>query len=260
MEFDVYNLSSALGEVADLAREVEELGFSGIWFTESKHNPFLGCALAAAASERLVIGTAIAVAFSPGPIARPEIPIYVAGVNRLIARMAGEVCDGFHVHPFHSRRYLEQVVRPAIADGAARAGRDPSDISLACPVFMIVGDSDEEIERSRRSTRRQLAFYGSTRTYRPVFEAHGWQDASGALHRVMAQGDVEAMEAVITDEMLDAYAVTASWDDLPQAILGRYNGLVDRVFPYFGDTAWQASPERRERWREVAWAVRSGGQ
>jgi probable F420-dependent oxidoreductase len=345
MEFDVYNLGAALGEVSDLAREVEDLGFSGMWFTESKHNPFLGCALAAAASERLVIGTAIAVAFprspmvtaqvawdladltggrfvlglgtqvkahmerrfstpfehpvaklreyvlalraifrafqgeeplkfhgdyyrfsllteffSPGPIARPEIPIYVAGVNRLIARMAGEVCDGFHVHPFHSRRYLEQVVRPAIAEGAARAGRDASDISLACPVFMIVGDSEEEIERSRRSTRRQLAFYGSTRTYRPVFEAHGWQDASGALHRLMAQGEIEAMEAVITDEMLDAYAVTAAWDDLPPAILDRYSGLVDRVFPYFGDTKWQASPERRQRWREVATAVRSGGQ
>jgi hypothetical protein len=123
---------------------------------------------------------------------------------------------------------------------------------------MIVGDSEEEIERARRSTRRQLAFYGSTRTYRPVFEAHGWQDASSALHRLMGQGDIDGMETVITDEMLDAYAVTASWDDLPVAILDRYAGLVDRVFPYFGDTAWRASPERRERWREVAKAVRSG--
>jgi probable F420-dependent oxidoreductase len=345
MEFDVYNFGSPLGEVSELAREVEDLGFSGMWFTESKHNPFLGCALAAAASDRLAIGTAIAVAFprspmvtaqaawdlaalsggrfilglgtqvkahmerrfstkfehpvakmreyvlalraifrafqeeeplkfhgdfyafsllteffSPGPIAHPDVAIYVAGVNRLMARMAGEACDGFHVHPLHSRRYLEEVVRPAIAEGAARARRDPSDISLACPVFMIVGDNEEEIERARRLTRRQLAFYGSTRTYRPVLELHGWQDASSALHRLMSQGDIEAMEKVITDEMLDAFAVTASWEDLPGSVLDRYRGLVDRVFPYFVDTSWRASPERREHWREVATAVRSGGR
>jgi probable F420-dependent oxidoreductase len=50
--------------------------------------------------------------FSPGPIQHPHIPIYIAGVNEGLAHLAGEICDGFHVHPFHSIAYLEQIVRP----------------------------------------------------------------------------------------------------------------------------------------------------
>src|SRR5438445_11753443 len=36
--------------------------------------------------------------FNPGPIAHPTVPVFVAGVNRYMCRMAGEVCDGLHVH------------------------------------------------------------------------------------------------------------------------------------------------------------------
>ncbi len=50
--------------------------------------------------------------FNPGPIEHPNIPIYVAGVNEGLARLAGELCEGFHVHPFHSPRYLKEVDHP----------------------------------------------------------------------------------------------------------------------------------------------------
>src|SRR5262249_28418379 len=61
--------------------------------------------------------------FNPGPIAHPRIPIYIAGVNKGLAGLAGELCDGFHVHPFHSVNYLRQVVREEITAGVARSGR-----------------------------------------------------------------------------------------------------------------------------------------
>jgi probable F420-dependent oxidoreductase len=56
--------------------------------------------------------------FNPGPIEYPEIPVYIAGVNTALARLAGELCDGFHVHPFHSTEYVRRIVKPAIAEGA----------------------------------------------------------------------------------------------------------------------------------------------
>ena len=43
--------------------------------------------------------------FSPGPIEHPRVPVYIAGVNQIMCRAAGEVCDGLHVHPFHSPKY-----------------------------------------------------------------------------------------------------------------------------------------------------------
>ena len=343
MEFDLYNQARGLGDVGPMARAAEEAGVSGLWFTESKHNPFLGCAVAATAAERLTIGTGVAIAFprspmvtaqvawdlaaatggrfvlglgtqvrahierrfsaafdqpvrrlaeyvralraifrafqgeaplkfegdfyrfslltdffSPGPIEHPHIPVYVAGVNRQIARMAGELCDGFHVHPLHSRRYLAEVVRPAITEGARDAGRDPAAVALACPVFIVVGDTEEEREPQRLATRRQLAFYGSTPTYRAVFELHGFHGVGETLHRLQKEGDSNGMAAAVTDEMLEAYAVTATWDGLPGALLERYGGVVDRVFPYSGQAVRLDDVEARQRWAEVARRVRAG--
>jgi len=149
-------------------------------------------------------------------------------------------------------------VLPAIAEGASRAGREPSAVELVCPVFTIVGDTDEEQAAPRESVRRQLSFYGSTRTYRPVFDLHGWGEASEQLHRLMAAGDTARMADVITDEMLDEYAVTATWDELAGKLLTRYAGLVDRVFTYQPAAEWLRSPDLTERWAAVAATVRSG--
>ena len=66
--------------------------------------------------------------FNPGRIEHPEIPIYIAGVNTGLARLAGEVADGFVTHPFHSAEYLRSVILPAIEEGAAKAGRPLTDI------------------------------------------------------------------------------------------------------------------------------------
>src|ERR671939_1162076 len=75
--------------------------------------------------------------FNPGPIDHPEIPIYIAGVNTRLVRLAGEICDGFHVHPFHSPEYVRQTVKPAIAEGADKAGRNLEQIVLATSAFVI---------------------------------------------------------------------------------------------------------------------------
>jgi len=48
--------------------------------------------------------------FNPGPIEHPEVPIYIAGVNHHMCRVAGEVCDGLHVHPCNSPTYLREYV------------------------------------------------------------------------------------------------------------------------------------------------------
>ena len=79
--------------------------------------------------------------FNPGPIAHPAIPIYLAGVNARMCRAAGEVADGFHVHPMHSAAYVREVVGPAIAEGARRAGRTLEGFELYAPVFVITGET-----------------------------------------------------------------------------------------------------------------------
>jgi hypothetical protein len=122
------------------------------------------------------------------------------------------------------------------------------------PVFVAVGETQQEIDAQRADIARQIAFYGSTRTYRPVFETHGWGKVTGELHALLERGDTEAMTSLITDEILGAFSVSATWDGLAGALARRYGALVDRVAPY--GTALH-SPEARQRWRQVTADLRA---
>jgi probable F420-dependent oxidoreductase len=190
-------------------------------------------------------------AWSGGRIDHPDIPIYLAAVRPWMLRMVGEVADGLHVHPFHSVRYLEEVIRPALAAGAAVAGRDASNVTLAVPVLTTVGDTDEERAAGRERARFQIAFYGSTRSYGGVFDLHGWPGTSDRLHALQRQGDFAGMSAVITDEMLDTYTVGGTWDELPDRLRERYDGVADRLIMYFSGSGWKAAPSVIERWATV---------
>jgi len=170
--------------------------------------------------------------FNPGPIEHPRIPVYVAGVNPAMCRVAGEVCDGLHVHPFNSPTYLREVVRPAVEEGRAKAGRTHSDFTYVTASFVVVGDTDAELAQQQQAVKQQIAFYASTRTYEPVLAVHGWQDLVPQLHRKSVEGDWKGMADLITDEMLDTYAVIGSYTTIAARLKERYAGLLDRTAFY----------------------------
>lgn len=163
--------------------------------------------------------------FSPPPLpfANPRIPIFIAGVNEPLCRLAGEVADGFWVHPLHSPAYLREVVRPAIAAGAARVGRLLPDFTYCKPVFAVTNDAE------RWNVRKHIAFYCSTRSYFKLLEWHGWPELGPRCAQLSMQGRWDDMGREITDEMLETFAVLASPTDLPEKLASRYEGLLDRV-------------------------------
>ena len=170
--------------------------------------------------------------FNPGPIAHPKIPVYISGVNQYMCRLAGEVCDGLHVHPFNSVKYLRERVHPWVEEGLRRAGRPRADFTYATASFVVVGDTEEELQHARQAVKQQIAFYASTRTYEPVLAAHGWQDLAPPLHRKSVEGDWKGMADLISDEMLETYAVTGSYDTIGAKLRDRYAGLLDRTAFY----------------------------
>jgi probable F420-dependent oxidoreductase len=170
--------------------------------------------------------------FNPGPIEHPQIPIFIAAVNPLMCGVAGELCDGLHVHPFNSPKYLREVVHPAVEDGLRKSGRARKDFTYATSSFVVVGDTEKERAEQALMVKQQIAFYGSTRTYQPVLAAHGWEDVAPKLHKKSVEGDWAGMADLITDEMLDAYAVTATYDKLRDALVARYGELLDRTALY----------------------------
>jgi probable F420-dependent oxidoreductase len=170
--------------------------------------------------------------FAPGPIQHPRIPIYIAAVNAYNLRLAGELCDGVHLHPFHSVRYLREFALPHIETGLAKSGRNRRDLALATSVFMVTGRTPAEQAQARQFVRSQIAFYASTRTYEPVLSAHGWDDLMPRLHRKSVEGDWSGMASLVSDEMLAAFAVEAPLDGLADTLRARYAGLLDRLAPY----------------------------
>jgi probable F420-dependent oxidoreductase len=317
MKIDIGLLSHDLSEMPAIARAADELGFDGLWTFETAHEALLPLALAAEHSDRLTLGTSIAVAFArspailahiswdlarfskgrfilglgtqvkahnerrfgvrwekpvqkmretilaikafwdcwqngtrldfrgeffkltlmtpffnPGPHAYPHIPIYIAGVNQRMCQLAGEICDGFHVHPLNSSRYIEEVILPNIELGLASRRKPRELFELSSALFVIPTDTLRGEKECEHEVRQEIAFYASTPAYRAVFEFHGWEDVADQLRALAARGQWNEMPALITDEMIETFATRGTWAELPAKVLQKYTGLLDRVSYY----------------------------
>lgn len=170
--------------------------------------------------------------FNPGPIDHPNIPIYLAGVNPRMCRAAGEVADGFHVHPMNSPSYLREVVRPALDEGAKTRGLSVDDLDLYAPIFVITGETQADQDAMEQSVRQQIAFYGSTPSYAALLEHHGFNELGRKLNGLMREGDTAAMAQAVPDELLEHVAIICKPGDVGQQLRERYDGLLDRVSLY----------------------------
>lgn len=164
--------------------------------------------------------------FNPGPIDFPQVPIYIAGVNTGLARLAGEVADGFVVHPFHSPDYLRNVLLPAIQDGATESGRESSQVKISVTAFVATTPEEDYF------TRTQIAFYASTPSYRAVMALHGWDETAEKMSTLARSGGWAEMASLVDDEMLETFAVVGSNSDIPERLIARYQGLADRLGLY----------------------------
>lgn len=180
--------------------------------------------------------------FNPGPIRDPEVPIYIAGVGPYLSRLAGELCQGFHVHPFHTVRYLDEVVIPGIRSGAEANGRGVEDVEMVTTVFIMTGESDAEIEQAMAPVRQQISFYASTPSYQPVLEANGW-DFGAKLTAMSKRGQWAEMSDVVPDEAVLRVGVAAPIDRLADAIKERYGDRVQRVGFYTIGSTLDTDPD-----------------
>lgn len=167
--------------------------------------------------------------FSPGPSEFPAPPVFTAAVNAYNCQVAGEVADGLMLHSLTSAEYVRDVVRPALARGAERTGREGDRITVSGGGFLITGPNRASLRAAQAEVRRRIAFYASTRTYHSVLAPHGFEEIGQRLHEMSLRGEWGEMGELVSDEMLDAFAVSAEYDELADAFQQRYGGLVDEA-------------------------------
>src|SRR3989449_459350 len=225
MKIDGGLMTTDLRDAARLAAHAERLGYDGRGTAEAGHAPYLPAALAATATERITIGTNIAVAFPRSPLVHAQVAwdLQAASRGRFVLGL------GTQVKGHNERRYST----PWLAPGP----RLREMILLIRHIWEVwqhgarpgfAGKYRDEIERAKAPVRQQLSFYASTRTYIGVLEAHGWGETCLRLNEKAAKGDWAGMASLITDEMLEVYAVEGTYDDIPELLKKKYGGGSER--------------------------------
>jgi len=187
--------------------------------------------------------------FQPPPLSLGEglgvrglIPIYIAGVNTGLAKLAGELCEGFHAHPFNSVKYLNEMILPAIEGGLEKESRKRKDINVSVTAFVATSPEEESFART------QIAFYASTPSYKAVLDFHGWGETAQKLSGLAAKSEWAEMPKLITDEMLNEFCLMTTQENLAKDLKKRYNGIADRLTLY---TPFVPN-EKDEWWRKLA--------
>jgi len=168
-------------------------------------------------------------AFDPGPNPFGPPRIFTAGFGPRMTAVAGEVADGFLVHPVNTRRSLQQLTLPAIEAGAASAGRSLDDVEVVCVTIVVTGRDEQQMARSHEAVRQQLAFYGTTPAYLPVFELHGYGDLHPELKALARDGRWAEMGALIDDDLIRTIAVVGEPHQIAPLVRARLEGISDSV-------------------------------
>ena len=178
--------------------------------------------------------------------------IYLAGVGELMTEVCGEVCDGFICHGFTTEKYLREVTIPALARGRAKAGKTMDGFDIVGPSFVVTGTNEEEMTTAAAGTRQQIAFYGSTPAYKGVLDIHGWGGLQDELNTLSKQGKWVEMGNLITDDILNTFAVVTEPEKVAPELHRRYGDVISRISfyaPYKSDPA---------RWQPVIEAIKKG--
>jgi probable F420-dependent oxidoreductase len=160
--------------------------------------------------------------FTPAPLDCDPIPVHLAGVNPYMCQVAGEVADALRAHPVCTPHYIRTVMLPALARGAAKAGRDAAAIGLGVSPLVATAADEAGLVEKIADIRGRIAFYGSTSAYAAVFAAHGLEALAQDLNRLSREQRWAEMAALVDDEVLELFATVGLHRDIVARLRARY--------------------------------------
>ena len=128
---------------------------------------------------------------------------------------------------------------------------------MIIPVIVAVGDTPEERANPVLEAKTTIGFYGATPNYAFQFDDLGHTGLREQLRDCLRSGDSARSEALITEEILEQFAVVARWDDVADRMIARYKGIASRLVIYLASHWREIDGKTLARWGEVARAVRA---
>ncbi len=167
--------------------------------------------------------------FSPGELGFAAPPILIAAVGPAMLRVAGRHCDGVRLHSFNTRKYAQEVILGHLGDGMAKSGRRREDFEIVGGGFIATGATMDEVAEEIERVRYRIAFYGSTRTYHPVFAVHGEEELGERLHQLSRAAKWDEMAREVSDDVLRLFTAIGRHDDIGTEIEAMFGGVCDTV-------------------------------
>lgn len=165
-------------------------------------------------------------ALPPWPGPRP--PLLVAGGRPAMLRTAGAVADGLMGLPLCSRAFVEEVVRPTLADAAEQAGR-PGPVPITGMVICAVA---EHGARARAFAATQVAVFAARQSAAPLMAFHGFERETADIRQALGRGDFPAVAAAVSDRMLDVFAVYGTPEEARERFTAAFDGLYDEALVF----------------------------
>ncbi|MFE9924549.1 LLM class flavin-dependent oxidoreductase [Streptomyces sp. NPDC005774] len=181
-------------------------------------------------------------------LGRLDIPVLLATFNAGMARTAGRVADGVIGHGLFTRSWWNDVVRPAVDNGAGTRPR------LLEHGWIITAVDDAAPERAVADARRMIAFYLTVRTYDPFVAHHGWEGPVERLRAAFHAGDTDGMARAVTDEMVTAIAVCGTTAEARSALHARADAL-PRDIGYLAPPTFLVGRKRRAAYARASFAL-----
>jgi probable F420-dependent oxidoreductase len=167
--------------------------------------------------------------FTPEPLTCALPRITIAAVGPAMMKVAATECDGVRLHGFCTRAYLETVALPRLEGALVTSGRPREAFEISGGGFVATGATEAAVARALEWVRLRVGFYGSTRAYWPVLQAHGLEDLGAKLNHMSRTNQWDAMAGEISDDVVRLFAAVGRHDELAAALARRYGGLVDSI-------------------------------
>lgn len=167
--------------------------------------------------------------FVPASKGLKMVPVTLAGFGTYSLRLSGEVGDGLRLHPLCTRRYLEEVIEPRVAEGLAKSGKARENFEISGGGFLATGKDDAAVHKMAEWVRARIAFYGSTPAYWPVLELHGLGDLGRKLNALSKEGKWDEMTRSIPDDFLHLCAAIGRHDEIAPIVEKRFGNASDAL-------------------------------